>query len=118
MAQVENWDQAKNELRGAIESLFIPIKLIDDNDDPSIPAIFAIVGFGLFVASAYLFDQHWSLLVVFLIVTYLLATKTVLGKVVFYFLKSVMWFPIIVGVLFYHVCIAIPLFKYRSRSSD
>ena len=41
MAQVENWDQAKNEMRDAVEKLFIPIKLIDDNDDPSIPAIFA-----------------------------------------------------------------------------
>ena len=98
MAQVENWEQAKNELRDAVEKLFIPIKLIDDNDDPSIPAIFALVGFGLFAASAYLWDQHWSLLFVF------------------YFLKSVMWFPIIAGVLFYNVCIAIPLFKFRSRS--
>ena len=116
MAQVENWDQAKSELRDAIEKLFIPIKLIDDNDDPSIRAIFALVGFGLFAASAYLGDQHWSLLFVFLIVSYLVATKTILGKVVFYFLKSVMWFPIIAGMLFYHVCVAIPLFKFRSRS--
>ena len=116
MAQVENCDQAKNEVRDAVEKLFIPIKLIDDNDDPSIPAIFAIVGFGIFAASAYLWDQHWSLMIVFLSVAYLLATKTVVGKVVFYFLKSVMWFPIITGVLFYHVCIAIPLFKFRSRS--
>ena len=116
MAQVENWDQAKSELRDAIEKLFIPIKLIDDNDDPSIPAIFALVGFGLFAASAYLWDQHWSLLFVFLIVSYLVATKTILGKVVFYFLKSVMWFPIIAVMLFYHVCVAIPLFKFRSRS--
>ena len=54
---------------------------------------------------------------VFLIVVYLLATKTVLGKFVFYFLKCVMWFPIIAGMLFYHVCIAIPLFKFRSRSA-
>ena len=61
-------------------------------------------------------DQHWSLLFVFLIVSYLVATKTILGKVVFYFLKSVMWFPIIAGMLFYHVCVAIPLFKFRSRS--
>jgi len=117
MAQVENWEQAKNELRDAVEKLFIPIKLIDDNDDPSIPAIFAIVGFGLFAASAYLWDQHWSLLFVFLIVVYLLATKTILGKLVFFFFKSVMWFPIIAGMLFYHVCIAIPLFKFRSRSA-
>ena len=90
-----------------VAKLFIPIKLIDDNDDPSIPAIFALVGFGLFAASAYLWDQHWSLLFVFLIVVYLLATKTVLGKFVFYFLKCVMWFPIIAGMLFYHVCITI-----------
>ena len=62
MAQIENWDQAKNEMRDAVAKLFIPIKLIDDNDDPSIPAIFALVGFGLFAASAYLWDQHWSLL--------------------------------------------------------
>ena len=41
-----------------VAKLFIPIKLIDDNDDPSIPAIFALVGFGLFAASAYLWDQH------------------------------------------------------------
>ena len=117
MAQIENWDQAKNEMRDAVAKLFIPIKLIDDNDDPSIPAIFALVGFGLFAASAYLWDQHWSLLLVFLIVVYLLATKTVLGKFVFYFLKCVMWFSIIAGMLFYHVCIAIPLFKFRSRSA-
>ena len=65
MAQVENWDQAKNEMRDAVAKLFIPIKLIDDNDDPSIPAIFALVGFGLFAASAYLWDQHWSLLFFF-----------------------------------------------------
>ena len=116
MAQVENWDQAKSELRDSIEKLFIPIKLIDDNDDPSIPAIFALVGFGLFAASAYLWDQHWSLLFVFLIVSYLVATKTILGKGGFYFLKSVMWFPIMAGMLFYHVCVAIPLFKFRSRS--
>ncbi|MBT95301.1 MAG: hypothetical protein CL431_04965 [Acidimicrobiaceae bacterium] len=118
MAQVENWDQAKNELRDAIEKIFIPIKLIDDNDDPSIPAIFAVVGFGLFVASAYLFDQHWSFFIIFLIATYLIATKTVLGKIVFYSLKSIMWFPIIAGVLLYNVCVAIPLFKYRSRSTE
>ena len=60
MAQVENWDQAKSEMRDAVGKLFIPIKLIDDNDDPSIPAIFALVGFGLFSAFAYLWDQHWS----------------------------------------------------------
>ena len=39
--------------------------------------------------------------------------KTVLGNL-FLLLKSVMWFPIITGMLFYHVCIAIPLFKFRS----
>ena len=101
MAQVENWDQAKNEMRDAVEKLFIPIKLIDDNDDPSIPAIFALVGFGLFAASAYLWDQHWSLLFVFLIVVYLLATKTVLGKLCFfYFLKCVMWFQSLRGCSF------------------
>ena len=87
MAQVENWDQAKSEMRDAVSKLFIPIKLIDDNDDPSIPAIFALVGFGLFAASAYLWDQHWSLLFVFLIVVYLLATKTVLGKICFLLFK-------------------------------
>ena len=67
MAQVENWHQAKNELRDSIEKLFTPIKLIDDNDDPSMPAVFAIIGFGLFAASAWLWDQHWVLLIVFIL---------------------------------------------------
>ncbi|MBA4810122.1 MAG: hypothetical protein H2036_04235 [Acidimicrobiales bacterium] len=116
MAQVENWHQAKNELRDSIENLFGPIKLIDDNDDPSMPAVFAIVGFGLFAASAWLWDQHWILLVVFVHYLYLVITKTKIGKAVFYFVKSIMWFPIIAGMFLFNVCIAIPRFKYQQRA--
>ena len=118
MAQVENWHQAKNELRDSIEKLFTPIKLIDDNDDPSMPAVFAIIGFGLFAASAWLWDQHLVLLIVFIHYLYLVITKTKIGRVVVYFIKSIMWFPIITGMFFYNVCIAIPMYKFQSRSTE
>lgn len=117
MAQVENWGQAVNDLRESIDKLLIPIKLIDDNDDPSMPAIFAIVGFGLFAASAWLWDQHWILFVAFAHYVYLVITKTKIGKIVFYFLKMVMWFPILFGMLMYNVCVSIPMHKFQTRST-
>ncbi|MDG1845724.1 MAG: hypothetical protein P8J01_04945 [Acidimicrobiales bacterium] len=115
MAKIDTLKGVKHEFRKSMQWILTPFERGKGDDDPTVPAIFAIVIFGTYVASLWLLERHWVLLLVFAHYLYLLVTKTKIPQTIYVALRCLLGVPVLLTFLSLQVLIGIPLLKLHSR---